>query len=104
MFREYFVSVLRLEPNDVDARQTKLFLLLQTEQYLAALSWIGDDASQHAFERAYSLYRLQREVDTSELLNQIRAAGKEDRGVLHLTAQMVRSQVTVHTQCIFTIV
>jgi signal recognition particle subunit SRP72 len=99
---KYFL-VLRLEPNDVDATQTKLFLLLQTEQYLAALSWMGDDTSQHAFERAYSLYRLQREVDTSELLNQIRAAGKEDRGVLHLTAQMVRSQVVVRTHpCTFT--
>src|ERR1700722_14887590 len=84
------VSVLRLKPGDADAVQTKLFLLLQTEQYSVVLSLIGDDTSQYAFQRAYSLYRLQRELDTVELLQSIRAEGKDDRGVLHLQAQIVR--------------
>jgi signal recognition particle subunit SRP72 len=81
--------VLRLEPGDADAMQTKVFLLLQTEQYTTALSLIGDDSPQYAFEHAYSLYRLQREPDTTELLQTIRAEGKDDRGALHLQAQMV---------------
>jgi len=48
-------KILRLDPKDADARQTKLFLLLQTEQYSAALSLIDsdDDRSHHAYERAY---------------------------------------------------
>ena len=88
----FFDAVLRLEPNDVDARQTKLFLLLQTEQYNEALDLIdsNEDQSQHSYERGYSLYRLQRESDARNLLDTIKQErGGDDRGVIHLEAQLV---------------
>ncbi|KAF8959983.1 hypothetical protein BDZ97DRAFT_1906063 [Flammula alnicola] len=84
-------KILRLEPKDVDARQTKLFLLLQTEQYNAALSFIDsdDDTNHHAYERAYSLYRLQRESEAKEILEVIKEEkGEDDRGIVHLEAQL----------------
>ena len=90
-----FPSVLRLEPNDADAFQTKLFLLLQTEQYESALSVIGS-SDEHDFERTYSLYRLQREEDAQAGLNILKAThngqdedDQEARGVMHLEAQLV---------------
>ena len=91
----FFGSVLRLEPNDVDARRTKLFLLLQTEQYNEALNLIdsNEDPSQHSYERGYSLYRLQRESDARKLLDIIKQEkGEDDRGVVHLEAQLVSFQ------------
>jgi len=84
-------KILRLEPADVDAQQTKLFLLLQTEQYSAALSLIEShsDPNQHAYERAYSLYRMQRESEARDILEDIKEAkGEDDRGVVHLEAQL----------------
>ena len=75
----------------MDARQTKLFLLLQTEQYNEALNLIDSDAdqSQHSYERAYSLYRLQRESDARDILDTIKQEnGENDRGVVHLEAQL----------------
>ena len=81
-------SVLRLEPGNKDAIQAKIFVLLQTEQYQQALSLLGN-ASEYAFERAYLLYRLQRESEADEILDGIPAGEDgEDRGVLHLKAQM----------------
>jgi len=79
---------LRLKPKDQDARQTKIFLLLQTEQYLEALSLIGD-SKQNTFERAYTLYRLQREDDAREILEEMRKQGEDDRRIFHLEAQLV---------------
>lgn len=83
---------MRLEPTDPDARQTKLFLLLQTEQYDAALELInsGTDEIRYAFERAYSLYRSQRESEAAEQLEALGEGGH--RGVVHLEAQLVRSR------------
>ncbi|KAF8911680.1 hypothetical protein CPB84DRAFT_1671701 [Gymnopilus junonius] len=84
-------KILRLDPKDVDARQTKLFLLLQTEQYNAALSLIDedDDPSHHAYDRAYTLYRLQRESDARDVLDTIKKEkGEDDRGIVHLEAQL----------------
>ena len=85
--------VLRLEPNDADATQTKLFLLLHTEQYETALSIIGDG---HDFEKTYSLYRLQREEEAQAGLDTLKAMHKdqdedsqEAKGVMHLEAQLV---------------
>jgi signal recognition particle subunit SRP72 len=86
-----------LEPNDVDARQTKLFLLLQTEKYNDALNLIDSDTdqSQHSYERAYSLYRLQRESDARTILGTIKQEnGENDRGVIHLEAQLASFRVT----------
>lgn len=85
--------VLRLDPTDVDARHTRLFLLLQTEQYDAALSFVDSDetGSNHAYQRAYSLYRLQNEHEARKVLNDIKGEkGDGDRSLMHLEAQLVR--------------
>ncbi|KAG5719390.1 Signal recognition particle 72 kDa like protein [Termitomyces sp. T112] len=84
-------KILRLAPADADAHKTKLFLLLQTEQYDAALALLADDDDGHGheFEHAYALYRLQREEEATALLDQVtRQRGEDDRGVMHLRAQM----------------
>lgn len=81
----------------MDARQTKLFLLLQTEQYNEALDLIDSDGdqSQHSYERGYSLYRLQHESDARNLLDAIKQEkGEDDRGVVHLEAQLVSFRLT----------
>ncbi|KDQ56463.1 hypothetical protein JAAARDRAFT_312486 [Jaapia argillacea MUCL 33604] len=80
-------KILRLEPNDSDAIQTKLFLLLQTDQYDAALSLAGSQDG-YAFEKAYSLYRLERESEADEIVSGIKQRDEDDRGVLHLEAQL----------------
>ncbi|KAJ8515826.1 hypothetical protein ONZ45_g6810 [Pleurotus djamor] len=81
-------KLLLLEPTDADALQTKLFLLLQTEQYEAALDLIitHNKTAQYAFERAYSLYRLHREVEVVDQLEALNDGGH--RGVVHLEAQL----------------
>ncbi|RPD58086.1 hypothetical protein L226DRAFT_537340 [Lentinus tigrinus ALCF2SS1-7] len=101
-------KILRLDPNDSDALQTKLFLLLQTDQYAAALAMTeapaglpssedARDGESHLFEKTYSLYRLHREEDATRVLESMKAeseeAGEEvDRGVLHLEAQLAYRQ------------
>ncbi|KAF9496334.1 hypothetical protein BDN71DRAFT_1389626 [Pleurotus eryngii] len=92
-------KILRLEPADPDARQTKLFLLLQTEQYDAALELIKSrkDENQNVFERAYSLYRLQREVEAAEQLESLEEGGH--RGVVHLRAQLNYRQGSYQAAC-----
>jgi signal recognition particle subunit SRP72 len=78
-------KVLRLVPDDNDAKQTKLFLLLQTERYNDALSLL-DEAS--AFERTYSLYRLQQLDEAAQLLGKVKQRHEQNRGALHLEAQL----------------
>src|ERR1700722_10550327 len=92
---ELWQTVLRLDPEDKDALQTKLFLLLQTEEYEAALTLIGQDQStpQGAFKKAYALYRLHRETEAQAILDGIKNSGHEERGALHLQAQLVMSYV-----------
>lgn len=81
-------KILRLEPNDPDALQTKVFLLLQTEQYAAALTLI-DGNDKYAFEKAYSLYRTNQEAEARIALEETkRSKGDDDRGVQHLEAQL----------------
>ena len=81
-----------MDPKDADARQTKLFLLLQTEQYSAALSLIDsdDDHAHYAYERAYSLYRLSHESEARDVLESIKADQntEDSRGLVHLEAQL----------------
>ena len=75
--------------------QAKLFLLLQTEQYDPALTLIDsfEDPTARRFERAYALYRLQREAEAAGLLSELRSSqginDLYDRGVMHLEAQLV---------------
>lgn len=100
-------QVLRLEPNDADAVKNKLFLLLQTEQYQAALSLIDNEGKSGSwdFERSYSFYRLQREEEAKRILTKIKSEkGEDDRGVMHLKAQLVRIYCILlrdHTHDIF---
>ena len=89
---KFWNLVLRLDPKDADARQTKVFLLLQTEQYRAALSLIDsdDDHAHHAYERAYLLYRLSRESEARDVLKSIKGDqnAEDSRGLVHLEAQL----------------
>ncbi|KAI9465214.1 hypothetical protein BJY52DRAFT_1202380 [Lactarius psammicola] len=71
-------KVLRLVPDDKDAKQTKLFLLLQTERYNDALALLESSDESSAFERTYSLYRLQQLDEAAQLLGKL----------LHLEAQL----------------
>ncbi|OJT12169.1 Signal recognition particle subunit SRP72 [Trametes pubescens] len=90
-------KILRLDARDPDALQTKLFLLLQTDQYLAALTLIGGETGaagdEHAFEKAYSLYRLHREDEATSVLDGLKETEQEDdRGLEHLEAQLAYRQ------------
>lgn len=87
----FLSQVLRLVPDDNDAKQTKLFLLLQTERYSDALALLGTANQSSVFERAYSSYRLQRLDEAARLLDGIKEIREHDRGALHLEAQLVRS-------------
>ncbi|KZT27094.1 hypothetical protein NEOLEDRAFT_1061541 [Neolentinus lepideus HHB14362 ss-1] len=95
-------KILKLAPDDSDAIQTKLFLLLQTEKYDAALVLIDSNNANgdRAFEKAYSLYRLEREPEAAELLSEIKNKGAVDqRGALHLEAQLAYRQGDYQTAC-----
>jgi len=86
-------KILRLQPNDPDALQTKLFLLLTTNQSEAALSLIQTDLdgeSKYMFERAYAHYCLHRKAETREVLRELKEGEgeNEDRRVMHLEAQL----------------
>ena len=88
------VPVLLLKPNDADVLQTKLFLLLQTEQYAPAFelasATTGIDLD---YQRAYSMYRLNQEAEAASLIGNIkqRDLGEDVlRGVDILDAQLVR--------------
>jgi len=81
-------KVLRLVPDDEDAKQTKLFLLLQTERYSDALALLGTSNESSVFERAYSSYRLQRLDEAAQLLDTIKQKPEQSRGTLHLEAQL----------------
>ncbi|KAI0644856.1 hypothetical protein C8Q79DRAFT_968167 [Trametes meyenii] len=86
-------KILRLDPHDADALQTKLFLLLQTDQYAAALTLIGGDSGDNAFGKAYSLYRLHREDEATGVLKSLKTQEVEDdRGHIHLEAQLAYRQ------------
>ncbi|KAK0447724.1 hypothetical protein EV421DRAFT_157781 [Armillaria borealis] len=75
-------KILILAPTDPDALQTKLFLLLQTERYGAALGLPGCDG----FEKAYALYRMQKGDEAREVLKEV--TGDAERGATHLEAQL----------------
>jgi signal recognition particle subunit SRP72 len=93
------LPVLRIEPEDKDATQTKLFLLLQTEQYDNALALV-DGQSSRGYENAYALYRLQREDDARAVLEKTETeADVDQRGVSHLEAQMVCNGSFVFQGC-----
>jgi len=81
-------KLLRLAPNDKDARQTKLFLLLQTERYNDAIALLEPSDESSTFERTYSLYRLQHLDEAVQLLGKVKQRHEQNRGALHLEAQL----------------
>ncbi|KAI0319276.1 hypothetical protein OF83DRAFT_1055248 [Amylostereum chailletii] len=82
-------KIIVLDPQDKDAPQTKLFLLLQTDQYAPALAMVDSSrGSDGSFERAYSLYRLHREPEAKSVLKNLKTERLEDRGLVHLEAQL----------------
>ncbi|KAG8952443.1 hypothetical protein FRC04_004503 [Tulasnella sp. 424] len=86
-------KILRLVPDDKDALDSKLFLLIQTDQYEAALELIkelpGPSDSAHLFEQAYLLYRLQKEDEAAEMVKRAQEAGEyEPRALSNLEAQI----------------
>lgn len=79
--------VLALDPSDEDTLKARLWLLFKTSKYQDALELTENNAvSSFNFERAYALYRLQREDDAASLLAN---ADESDRAVLFLKAQIV---------------
>jgi len=86
-------KILRISPSDPDALQTKLFLLLTTDQPAAAITLIeslsGEGSSElpYTFERAYALYCLHKKDEARAALSQD-AEGVDERGVRHLEAQL----------------
>lgn len=88
-------------PDDNDARQTKLFLLLQTERYSDALTLLGTANQSSVFERAYSSYRLQHLDEAVRLLDGVKERREQGRGALHLEAQLVRSTSSLEAQSEF---
>ncbi|KAJ3491470.1 hypothetical protein NLI96_g721 [Meripilus lineatus] len=89
-------KILQLEPEDEDAIQAKLFLLLQTEQYSGALELITKQ-DDYAFEKSYSLYRLHKEEEVTEVLKELKEESEDDRGVTHLEAQLSYRQGAYQT-------
>ncbi|KAL5531847.1 hypothetical protein ACEPAF_5410 [Sanghuangporus sanghuang] len=91
-------KILRIDAKDADALETKFFLLLQTEQYNAALDLLAllADPAAREFDKAYVLYRLRKENEAAELLPRLKALEKTDemftRGVMHLEAQLAYRQ------------
>lgn len=83
------ISVLSLDSSDKDALQAKIYLLLQTERYAEALSLLDTRGSLDIYERAYTLYRLQRENEARDVLEKVKEKGEDDRGTVHLEAQLV---------------
>ncbi|ELU41968.1 SRP72 domain-containing protein [Rhizoctonia solani AG-1 IA] len=84
-------KILRLTPDDADVIQTKLFLLLQTDQYARALEIVetvsgGSDSRQ--LEKAYLLYRLHKEKEAKAVVDQAKGKGASDGGFDHLDAQI----------------
>lgn len=97
-FSTFSSLVLRLQPNDSNAPQTKLVLLLQTEQYKSALDLAkslqasSQGSFQILFGMAYALYRLNSETEASDVVSTITPNGDyEDRGLMHMKAQIVCS-------------
>ncbi|KAJ7859384.1 hypothetical protein B0H14DRAFT_3084977 [Mycena olivaceomarginata] len=69
-------KILRISASDPDALQTKLFLLLTTDQPAAAITLIeslsgeGAGALRYSFERAYALYCLHKKDEARAALAQ----------------------------------
>ncbi len=78
-------KILNVAPTDATAFHCKMVCLVQLEKYETALQQMDDhealaeDAGGLAFERAYSLYRLNRPKDALEALGGLAAKNLDDR-------------------------
>ncbi|KAB5593771.1 hypothetical protein CTheo_2740 [Ceratobasidium theobromae] len=89
-------KILRISPNDADVVQAKLFLLLQTDQYVRALEIVdsmttgsGNSKGSKDLERAYLLYRLHKEEEAKTIVDQLKGEGGTSNGsYAHLEAQI----------------
>ncbi|KAF9449258.1 hypothetical protein P691DRAFT_728233 [Macrolepiota fuliginosa MF-IS2] len=95
-------KILRILPDDVDALRTKLFLLLQTDQYEPALAVIDreKDKSKLAFERGYALYRSHEDAEAQEVIKTLKKQNANDRGLAHLEAQLFYRDGLYQEACI----
>ncbi|KAJ6469317.1 hypothetical protein C8R45DRAFT_1016663 [Mycena sanguinolenta] len=84
-------KILRLSPADADALQTKLFLLLTTDQPAAAITLIESlkesNELRYTFEQAYALYCLHKRDEARAALSKD-GEGVDERGARHLEAQL----------------
>ncbi|KAJ3565743.1 hypothetical protein NP233_g7442 [Leucocoprinus birnbaumii] len=83
-------KILRIYPDDADALSTKLFLLLQTDQYKNALAVINGEKGQSRlqYERAYALYRSHDDKEAQNAIQSLKDQNADDRGLAHLEAQL----------------
>ncbi|QRV98213.1 SRP72 domain protein [Ceratobasidium sp. AG-Ba] len=89
-------KLLRLAPDDVDVLQTKLYLLLQTDQYARALEMVestlsgaGSSKSSAELEKAYILYRMHKEKEAKAIVDESKdKADAPKEGFSHLEAQL----------------
>lgn len=79
--------MLALDPDDQDALHTKVWLLFKTNAYTQALDVTQSRPNEFHFERAYALYRLQRESEAAEVLAAL--LGESHRAAALLQAQIV---------------
>ncbi|KAI4519300.1 hypothetical protein K525DRAFT_241411 [Schizophyllum commune Loenen D] len=87
-------KILKLDPNDADALQAKIYAMMEADQHAGALDILGP---QHQYERAYSLYKLQREAEARDILDTI--TPQDDRSVLVLRAQICYREGDYATAC-----
>ncbi|KAG8743440.1 hypothetical protein FRC10_012019 [Ceratobasidium sp. 414] len=89
-------KILRLAPDDADVLQTKLYLLLQTDQYPRALeivesmsSGAGSSKPPTGLEKAYVLYRMHKESEAKAIVDETKGKdGTPKEGFAHLEAQL----------------
>ncbi|KAI5480805.1 CDP-diacylglycerol-glycerol-3-phosphate 3-phosphatidyltransferase [Pseudohyphozyma bogoriensis] len=81
--------ILRLDPEDTLAQQTKIQLLIALERYVPALSLLGAE-KKASLEGVYCLYKTGRIAEASDVIEEVGASGdaEEDRGLRVLEAQV----------------
>ncbi|KAL1747156.1 hypothetical protein HDZ31DRAFT_9994, partial [Schizophyllum fasciatum] len=94
-------KVLALDPADADALQAKIYAMMEADQHAPALAVLGGgdapESTPHAYERAYCLYKLQREADATRVLDALR--DQDDRAVLVLRAQIAYREGAYDAAC-----
>lgn len=79
--------MLRLEPNDTLAAQTKIQILIAVDRYPEALALLNADSDK--LTRAYCLYKTGREGEAQQAIGELDDEEGEDRATKLLEAQVV---------------